>query len=138
MPPWESIPAGGRATLDTLVLARNEIVSWVRGSRAPEVAGPVGIAQTTGQVAEQGGIPPLFELAALLSINLGIINLLPLPMLDGGRIFFLIIEALRGGKRIAPEKEAVVHMVGFVLFISLAVVVTFADISRIIGGDSAF
>jgi regulator of sigma E protease len=138
MPPWESIPAGARATLDTLLLARNEIVSWVRGSRAPEVAGPVGIAQTTGQVAEQGGIPPLFELAALLSINLGIINLLPLPMLDGGRIFFLVIEALRGGKRIAPEKEAIVHMVGFVLFIGLAVVVTFADISRIIGGDSAF
>lgn len=138
LPPWESIPAGAQATMDTLVLARNEIVSWVRGSRAPEVAGPVGIAQTTGQVAEQGGIPPLFELAALLSINLGIINLLPLPMLDGGRIFFLVIEALRGGKRIAPEKEAIVHMVGFVLFIGLAVVVTFADIRRIIGGDSAF
>ena len=136
--PWESIPAGVRATLDTLMLARNEVVGWVKGGSGPAVAGPVGIAQTTGQVAREGGAPPLFELAALLSINLGVINLLPLPMLDGGRIFFLLIEVVRGGRRIAPEKEAIVHLVGFVLFVALAVVVTFSDISRLIGGNSVF
>ena len=73
-----------------------------------------------------GAISPLLELAALLSINLGIMNLLPLPMLDGGRIFFLLIEVVRGGKRIAPEREAIVHTVGFVAFIVLAIVVTSA------------
>ena len=138
LPPWESVPAGLRATFDTLLLARNEIIGWIRGGSGPAVAGPVGIAQTTGEVARAGGAPPLFELAALLSINLGVINLLPLPMLDGGRIFFLLIEVLRGGRRVAPEKEAVVHLVGFVLFVALAVVVTFADISRIIGGEPVF
>ena len=59
-------------------------------------------------------------------------------MLDGGRIFFLLVEIVRGGKRIAPEKEAIVHMAGFVLFISFALVITFIDISRIANGESVF
>lgn len=138
MPPWESIPQGIRATYDTMILARNELISWFRGGAGPEVAGPVAIAQTTGEVARDGGAPPLFELAALLSINLGVMNLLPLPMLDGGRIFFLLLEVVRGGRRIAPEKEAAVHLVGFALFMVLAVVITFADISRIVDGESVF
>jgi len=137
-PPWESIPNGVRTTLDTMILARNEFISWFKGGSSPEVAGPVAIAQTTGEVAREGGVSPLLELAALLSINLGIINLLPLPMLDGGRVFFLLIEVLRGGRRIAPEKEAMVHLVGFVVFMALAIVVTFADVSRIVNGESLF
>jgi regulator of sigma E protease len=137
-PPWESIPRGFEATFDSLVLARNEVVSWFKGGTSPEVTGPVGIAQTTGEVARDGGITPLLQLAALLSINLGVLNLLPLPMLDGGRVMFLLIEVARGGRRIAPEKEALVHLVGFALFIALAVAVTFADISRIANGESLF
>jgi regulator of sigma E protease len=137
-PPWESLPNGLRTTFDTMILARNEFISWFKGGSGPEVAGPVAIAQTTGEVARDGGISPLLELSALLSINLGIMNLLPLPMLDGGRVFFLLIEVARRGRRIAPEKEAMVHLVGFVLFLALAVVVTFADVSRIVNGDSLF
>jgi len=140
-PPWDAIPNGVRLTTDTMILARNQIVSWVRGTSAPEFQGPVGIAQATGEVATaagsaQGAVSPLLELAALLSINLGVLNLLPLPMLDGGRMFFVFIEVLRGGKRIKPEREALVHLVGFVAFIALALVVTFYDISRIAAGDS--
>lgn len=137
-PPWESIPNGLRTTFDTMILARNEFISWFKGGNSPEVAGPVAIAQTTGEVAREGGISPVLELAALLSINLGIINLLPLPMLDGGRVMFVLIEVLRRGRRIAPEKEAMVHLVGFVLFMALAIVVTFADITRIVNGESIF
>lgn len=137
-PPWESIPNGLRTTFDTMILARNEFISWFRGGSSPEVAGPVAIAQTTGEVAREGGVSPVLELAALLSINLGILNLLPLPMLDGGRVFFLLIEVVRGGRRIAPEKEAMVHLVGFVVFMALAIVVTFADVSRIVNGESLF
>lgn len=136
--PWESLPLGLRTTLDTMVLARNEILSWAKGGARPQVAGPVAIAQTTGEVAREGGLAPLLELSALLSINLGLLNLLPLPMLDGGRALFVVIEVLRRGRRVAPEKEAMVHLVGFVVFITLAVVVTFADISRIVQGDSLF
>ncbi|MDA0352101.1 MAG: RIP metalloprotease [Chloroflexi bacterium] len=142
-PPWESIPNGFRQTWDTLILAQNEIRSWFDGSTSPQFAGPIGIGQTVGEVAHNqetasDAVSPLLELAALLSINLGILNLLPLPMLDGGRIFFLLIEILRGGKRIAPEKEAIVHMAGFVVFISFALVITFIDISRIANGESVF
>jgi regulator of sigma E protease len=139
-PPWESIPNGLRATLDTMILARNEIISRFKGGGegGPAVRGPVGLAQATGELARAGGAPPLFELAALLSINLGLLNLLPLPMLDGGRIAFLLLEVVRRGKRVAPEREALVHLVGLVLFVLLFVVVTFADISRIASGESAF
>jgi regulator of sigma E protease len=143
LPPWESIPQGARQTVDSLLLARNEIVSWFKGAGGPQFAGPVGIAQTTGEVARQtesaaGAVSPLLELAALLSINLGILNLLPLPMLDGGRVLFLLIEVARRGKRIAPEKEAIIHLVGLAAFVVLAVVITFFDISRIAAGESLF
>lgn len=138
-PPWEAIPHGTVLTWQTLILARNEVIGWVKGTARPEFAGPVGIAQVTGEVARSsetaaGAISPLLQLAALLSINLGILNLLPLPMLDGGRIFFLLIEVVRGGRRIRPEREAIVHMVGMAAFLALAAVITFADISRIMDG----
>ncbi|MGE3960889.1 MAG: RIP metalloprotease [Dehalococcoidia bacterium] len=139
--PWTAVGNGFRLTWDTMILARNQVVSWFKGASGPEFQGPVGIAQTTGEVASaagsaQGAISPLLELAALLSINLGILNLLPLPMLDGGRMFFVVVEVLRGGKRVAPEREALVHLVGFVAFMALALVVTFYDVSRIASGDS--
>ena len=137
-PPWVSIPRGFQATVDTMILARNEVLSWFRGGSSPEVTGPVGLAQTTGEVAREGGFTTVLQLAAILSINLGVLNLLPLPMLDGGRVMFLLIEVVRGGRRIAPEKEAMVHLVGFVLFIALAAIVTFFDITRIANGESIF
>ncbi|TAK73649.1 MAG: RIP metalloprotease [Dehalococcoidia bacterium] len=138
-PPWEAIPDGTVMTWQTLVLARNEVIGWVKGTTRPQFQGPVGIAQTTGEVARSsettaGAISPLLELAALLSINLGILNLLPLPMLDGGRVLFVVIEIVRGGRRIRPEREAIVHMIGMAAFLVLAAVVTFADISRIVDG----
>ena len=137
-PPWVSIPRGLSATGDSMILARNEILSWFKGGSSPEVTGPVGLAQTTGELARMGGFTTLLQLAAILSINLGVLNLLPLPMLDGGRVMFLLIEVVRGGRRIAPEKEAMVHLVGFVLFIALAAIVTFFDITRIANGESLF
>jgi regulator of sigma E protease len=135
LPPWEALPAGVQATTDTLILARNQMIGWFKGGSGPGLAGPVGIAQATGEAAK-AGVPPLFEIAALLSINLGIVNLLPLPALDGGRIFFLLLEIVRRGRRVAPEKEALVHLVGFALFIVLTIVVTFADVSKLLGGES--
>ncbi len=138
LPPWEAAGAGLRATVDSMVLFRNEVIGWVKGSGGPALAGPVGIAQTTGEVAREGGISPLFSLAAVLSINLGVLNLLPLPMLDGGRLSFLLVEIARRGRRVAPEREALVHLAGFAVFIGLAVVITFADIARIANGESLF
>jgi len=137
-PPWQAIPKGWTATLDALILARNEVISWFKGSSGPDVAGPVGIAQATGEVVKESGWQVLLDFAALLSINLAIINILPLPMLDGGRIAFVLLEVVRRGRRIAPEKEALVHLIGLALIITLAVVVTYFDVIRIIRGESLF
>ena len=68
----------------------------------------------------------------------GVINIMPIPMLDGGRIFFVLLEGLRGGKRIPPQREGLVHAIGFALLITLVVVISYYDILRIIRGDSLF
>lgn len=136
-PVWEAVPKGVRSTAETLVLARNQIISWIAQRTAPQVAGPIGIAQVTGEVVKQAGWVALLQLAALLSINLAVLNLLPLPMLDGGRIMFVVVELLRGGKRVPPEKEALVHLAGFVVLLCLVVVISYWDILRIINGEGA-
>jgi regulator of sigma E protease len=136
--PIEALGKGWTSTWDSLILARNQIIGLFHGGQGPDVAGPVGIAQATGEVVEESGWQTLLDFAALLSINLAIINMLPLPMLDGGRIAFVVLEVIRGGRRIAPEKEAIVHLVGLALIITMAVVVTYFDIIRIIGGGSLF
>ncbi|MEK7681575.1 MAG: site-2 protease family protein, partial [Chloroflexota bacterium] len=129
-------PYGAQRSVETLVLAKNTIVTWVSGTTAPQFAGPVGIAQMTGEVASFGGILALMELAALLSMNMAFFNILPIPMLDGGRLLFVVIEVVRGGKRISPQRESFVHMVGFAVLIAMIVVVTYFDIARLVRGES--
>ena len=137
-PPWKALPLGMRSTFDALKLARNEVISWFKGAARPQVAGPVGIAQATGEVVKEAGWKSLMDLAALLSINLAVINILPLPFLDGGRIVFVLLEILRRGRRIAPQKEALVHLAGMVFFMVLVVVISYFDIARLIHGDAFF
>jgi regulator of sigma E protease len=91
-----------------------------------QVSGPVEIAKMVGR-ASNTGMLRLLELAALISVNLGFMNLLPIPALDGGRLVFLGLEVVRG-KPIDPEKEGTAHMVGFALLILLLLVVTVKDI----------
>ena len=102
-----------------------------------DVAGPVGIAQVIGEVAKEASeygplvvMLNLCNIALLLSVNLGVINLLPFPALDGGRLVFLLIEAIRG-KPIPPEKEGMVHFAGFVALMVLMVFVLYNDIVRL-------
>ena len=105
-----------------------------------ELSGPVGIVNTVDTTYKQSRSYGLFvvivemlNLAILLSANLGVMNLLPLPALDGGRLVFLIIEAIRG-KRVPPEKEGYVHFAGIVLLMALMVFVMFNDVHRIFFG----
>ena len=72
----------------------------------------------------------------MISINLGIFNLLPFPGLDGGRLIFVLLEWVRRGKRISPQKEGLVHMIGFFTLLALILVISYFDISRIIQGES--
>ena len=72
----------------------------------------------------------MLNIAILLSANLGVMNLLPIPALDGGRLLFLIIEVIRG-KRVNPDKEGVVHFIGLILLLALMVLVLFNDIRNL-------
>jgi regulator of sigma E protease len=87
----------------------------------------VRIAQYTG-IAAQLGILTLMQFTALLSVNLAIINMVPFPALDGGRLVFVLIEALRRGKRVSPEKEGLVHVVGMAILLTLMVIITVMDL----------
>lgn len=94
-----------------------------------ELSGPVGIISTINQ-ASQMGLFSVLMLLAFISINVGVFNLLPIPALDGGKILFLLVEAVRG-KPIPPEKENVIHLIGFMLLMGLILVVTFQDVMRL-------
>ncbi|MEX2599683.1 MAG: RIP metalloprotease RseP [Dehalococcoidia bacterium] len=134
-PIWQAVPSSIGQMWEILVVFRNEIGRMITGGGGLDIAGPVGIAQITGEIAG-AGLSPLIMWTALLSINLAIINILPIPALDGGRITFVLLELIRGGRRLAPEKEQLVHLVGFALLITLIVVISINDIQRLLGGGS--
>ncbi|MEW5921094.1 MAG: RIP metalloprotease RseP [Bacillota bacterium] len=102
----------------------------ITGAIPADVAGPVGIVAVVGEVM-QTGLSNLFSLAAIISINLGIINLLPIPALDGSRLLFLTLEGIRG-KPIDPQKEGFIHFIGFAVLIMLMIFISFQDIFRLL------
>ncbi len=134
-PFWKAIPLGVVECVETFVLFKNGIINLFIGTTPFQVTGPVGIAQITGEVAK-AGISPLLEFAAFFSINLAIINMFPIPALDGGRIAFVLLEWVRRGKRITPKTEGLIHAIGFALLMAAILAVTYQDIIRIISGES--
>ena len=117
-------------TKDILVMMLNALVDIFKAPSNAEVTGPIGIAQMAGQVAESGFIP-LLNFAALLSLNLGIINLLPVPALDGGHFVNLAIEAVRG-KSLSPKALMYTQRAGVALLLLLTLAVTTNDIVNVI------
>ena len=136
-PLWDALPHALQQTWENLVLIKNEATRWVIGAAKPQVAGPIGIAQVTNEVADQG-IFPLLGLVAGLSLTLAVMNILPIPMLDGGRVMFVLVEWVRRGKRISAKREGLVHLVGFAVIMGLIVIISYQDILRIIRGQSLF
>ncbi|KKU87085.1 MAG: hypothetical protein UY17_C0030G0008, partial [Candidatus Beckwithbacteria bacterium GW2011_GWC2_47_9] len=107
-----------------------EILSSLAKINTQAVAGPVGIYQVSKSAGEQGFLAVL-QFTGILSINLAILNLLPLPALDGGRLVFVIIEAV-SRRRVKPRFEQAVHLIGMALLIGLMVLVTVNDIRRLV------
>ena len=108
----------------------------VRGLVPAEAArpvGPVGIYQLTSQATEEtvrtGMLFPIFLVAALLSVGLGIANVLPIPGLDGGRLLFVVIEAVRG-RRISPEREGAIHFAGIAALLAISLLIAYFDVIR--------
>lgn len=124
-----------KQTIGVIVFTFYIPVLVIRGLLSIEMArpiGPYGMAQLAGQAVQQsvetGWWFPILSLMALLSIGLAVANLLPLPGLDGGRIFFVVVEAIRG-KRIDPEKEGAVHLIGIAFLVTLLIFITYQDIT---------
>lgn len=136
LPLWEAPIKAVQDTLSVLALIPTFFAqAFSGGLPANAVMGPVGIYQFTGEVAQRGGLLGLVQLLALLSLNLAVINLLPFPALDGGRLIFIALEVLRGGKRIDPQKEGLVHLVGLAILLGLMVIISYFDLARLIAGQ---
>jgi len=104
------------------------------GAKPQGVAGPIGVAQLTGEAVRAGWFAVLWFMS-LLSLNLAVLNILPIPALDGGRFFFMIIEMLTG-KKVSPKYEAYAHGIGLVLLLGLMAVITVLDLTRLAQGKS--
>jgi regulator of sigma E protease len=130
-PPWQ---APFKGIVHTFQVTRDFLVSigqMISGAIKPQLAGPVGIVRITGAVAQSVpdlGWWPILSLTAILSLNLAIINILPFPALDGGRVVLILIELLRGGKRLKPEREGIINFIGMAILLALMVVITISDV----------
>jgi regulator of sigma E protease len=124
----ESVKVGVERTFWISKMILRGIILIIRGKTKADVVGPLGIVHLVGEAARVG-ILNLVYLAAVISINLGLFNLFPIPALDGSRIFFLVVEILRG-RPIEPEKEGLIHFVGFTILMILMIFVAYKDIMR--------
>lgn len=131
--PEKNVLKSAYYSVERVGLVTKEILKYLvrlpfGGASTGDVVGPVGMYKMVGSAA-QSGIFDLIVLGAMLSINLGIFNLLPFPALDGGRMLFIFIEILRG-KPLAKEAEGKIHFVGLAILMALMVVLIFKDLAR--------
>ena len=127
---FESFILSIRKVYDITVLTLKSLARMVTGrmSLRDSVTGPLGIFVITSEVASQG-LTPLLNLIGLLSVSLGLFNLLPLPVLDGGHILLLVIEKIRG-RFLSVKVERIITQIGFAIIISLVLVVTYNDLLK--------
>lgn len=134
VPLQEAIWQGAIGIIDYVRMVLSVPAMLIMGQIEPSdagLSGPVGIAQLVGgavtATADTGLWFPVWQLAAIISAGLAIANLLPIPALDGGRLLFIAFEKIRG-RRLDPEMEGMIHLVGFALLLGLMVIVTISDI----------
>lgn len=127
--PVRTLFSGFAALGQDIVLTVHGYVSLFVHHQFQSLSGPVGIADVITQQV-RFGFWNVVAVAGALSLGLGLFNLLPIPALDGGRLLFMIIELIRG-RRVDPEKETLVHFVGFALVMLFAVVITYRDVTKL-------
>jgi regulator of sigma E protease len=136
--PLAAIETAGRQYVSAIVVSVSGTAQFITHpvQNFSNVTGPIGMERAAASYQDFGWAAYL-SFAAYISIALGIINLLPIPALDGGRAVFIIAELLRG-RPVDPEKEALIHVAGFALLMTLMVFVAFHDISKVIAGKGVF
>ncbi len=130
--------AAGSQFAEIITSTVDSLVGLVRDFRhsASQMQGVIGLARVSGVVQDLGWAAYL-KLAAMISLSLGVLNLIPFPALDGGRGAFIIAELLRG-KPVDPEKEALIHVGGFAALMALMVIIAYHDVSNILSGKGVF
>ena len=131
--PWWRAPWDGLKTTASVVVAivralGDTVAGFVRGEISADVSGPVGIFVFANETRRLG-LAYLIELAGILSVNLALLNILPIPALDGGRILFIFIEKIRG-IRVNQRLEQAVHTIGFFILLALMALITYRDVVR--------
>ena len=130
MPIFQSIPFSVQYNVESVKAILDALKNMVfKGQGVDDVTGPVGTIYVIQEVTQQGGFEVYLEMLALISVNLGVMNLLPIPGLDGSRLLFLLVEAIRR-KPIKRELEGAIHLAGFALLMGLMVLLTYKDIVR--------
>ncbi|MCY4108526.1 MAG: M50 family metallopeptidase [Chloroflexi bacterium] len=130
----KALARGFTRTAEAVVLVPAFILDLISGSVGlEEVSGPVGIVDAVGQAARRGPEIVLL-LAGYITVQLAILNMLPWPGLDGGRLLLLGLEALRGGRRLPAAQEGTINILGILLLLMLVALVTVGDVRRIAGG----
>jgi RIP metalloprotease RseP len=137
-PIWRALPNSVNTIWNVLVITFSSLRQGVESGTNPGILGPVGIAQVAGEGVNKLGLSWVFQFTAFLSISLAIVNVLPLPPLDGGRLVFVILEMVRGGKRISSKMEGMVHLIGFIAVVGLIVFVSFFEIQQVLEGEKLF
>ena len=128
--PWEALKTSAELGKLTVVMFGKLLVNLTQFVMPKDVAGPVGIVQMTHRIVELGEFMELIKFTALLSISLAVINILPIPALDGGRLVFLGYEAITRRKP-SPEVETMIHGIGYIFLMGLILVITWNDFNRI-------
>ncbi|MBR6225286.1 MAG: site-2 protease family protein, partial [Firmicutes bacterium] len=129
---FRGIQSGAKGTVRLFGVMYDSLKMLISGGATiSDISGPVGIVQMVGETSSQGFWSYGF-LVALICVNLAVINMLPLPALDGGRILIVLVCWITG-KTVSPKIEGIIHAVGIVLLLGLAVLVTFSDIRKLVG-----
>jgi regulator of sigma E protease len=146
--PWAAVGRGIQEVQDLVLLTKNGLTGIIINSGNPQLegpatVGPIGIGQLTGEISTADAdfvakLTTLANLAATLSLSLAVINILPIPALDGGRLFFVLVEAVRGGRRISPEREGLVHLAGMAVLLGFILLISIQDVMRIVRGENFF
>lgn len=123
---WESLKTAGLAVGKTTVAMVDGLRKMITGKVRADIAGPIGVAHMAGDVAAQGAVPYL-EFMAFLSLNLAVLNLVPIPALDGGQFLVLVVEGLLG-HALAPKAKEIIQMIGVACIVALTIFATMHDL----------
>jgi regulator of sigma E protease len=135
--PWEPLTEGAQ-TMVRIMESVPMLVAQISRAGLPDnsFVGPIGIYQATGEIAQRGGPIELIGWLGLLSLNLAIVNLFPIPPLDGGHLLFTLLEWVRRGKRIDLKKQRLISEICIIVLLGLMVVISFSDVQRLFSGRS--